>query len=166
MRCPRCGHPDSMVLNSRHSEDGAVIRRRRQCTACGERFTTRERAEEGPFVVVKKDGRREVFDRGKILRGLLVACEKRPVPLAQLEQLVVEVEAELRRRYEGEVPSEEIGEAVMTRLQGLDQVAYVRFASVYRQFQDIQRFKEELDRLLVMPRAAGGGPTSGGSSGS
>lgn len=139
-----------------------MIRRRRQCTACGERFTTRERAEEGPFIVVKKDGRREAFDRAKIQRGLLVACEKRPVPLSALEQVVAEVEAELRRRYEGEVPSAEIGEAVMRRLQGLDQVAYVRFASVYRQFQDIQRFKEELDRLLVAPSATGSSSSGGG----
>lgn len=126
-----------------------MVRRRRQCLSCAERFTTYEKVESGPFLVIKKDGRRETFDRGKVLGGLLTACEKRPVPLVALEQVVGEVEGELRSRYEGEVPSREIGEAVIRRLQHLDQVAYVRFASVYRQFQDLHRFKEELDRLLV-----------------
>ena len=136
------------MLNSRPAEEGAVVRRRRECLRCGERFTTHERIEERPLLVVKKDGRREAFDRQKLLHGLLVACEKRPISLATLEGLTREIEGELRSRYEGEVPSREIGEAVMQRLQRLDQVAYVRFASVYRQFQDLHRFKEELDRLL------------------
>lgn len=150
MRCPSCSHPESKVLDSRPTEEGAVIRRRRECLGCGERFTTYEKVEAArPFMVIKKDGRREAFDAGKVLRGLLTACEKRPVPLATLEELVSEAERDLRGRFEREVPSREIGEFVMRRLQGLDQVAYVRFASVYRQFQDLARFKEELERLLT-----------------
>jgi transcriptional repressor NrdR len=148
VKCPSCGHPESKVLDSRPTEEGAIIRRRRECLACGERFTTYERVEARPLVVVKKDGRREAFDANKVLRGLLTACEKRPVPVATLEAMAGEVERELRGRFEREVPSREIGEIVMRRLQGLDQVAYVRFASVYRQFQDLARFKEELERLL------------------
>jgi transcriptional repressor NrdR len=153
MRCPECGHPESKVLDSRPTEDGSVIRRRRVCQACGGRFTTYEKVEVRPFVVVKKDGRREVFSAEKVLRGLLVACEKRPVPTARLEELVADVERDLRARFDREVPSREIGEAVMERLRAVDQVAYVRFASVYRQFQDLQRFKDELERLLARPAA-------------
>ncbi len=148
MRCPFCGHPDSKVLDSRPTEDGVVIRRRRECMACAGRFTTYEKVESSPFVVVKKDGRRESFNADKVLRGLITACEKRPIERAALERLVVEVERELRSRYEREVPSKVIGEQVIERLRGIDQVAYVRFASVYRQFEDLQRFKEELERLL------------------
>lgn len=127
--------------------DGQSIRRRRECPACGRRFTTYERVEEAPFLVVKKDGRREVFDRQKILRGVLTACEKRPVAVAAVEALVDRVEAAIRARYEGEVPSTAIGEAVMAELRTLDEVAYIRFASVYRQFADIERFREEIERL-------------------
>lgn len=149
MRCPFCGHGDTRVLDSRPTEEGAAIRRRRECAACGERFTTYEKVEMPPLVVVKKDGRREAFDRGKILRGLITACEKRPVSMSALEALASAVEREVRARFDGEVPSRAIGELVMERLAALDEVAYVRFASVYRQFTDTQQFREELDRLLA-----------------
>ena len=148
VRCPFCGHPDSKVLDSRPTDDGAVIRRRRECIECQSRFTTYEKLEASPFVVVKKDGRREAWSPDKLLRGLITATEKRPVQRSALEGIVGEVERELRSRYEREVPSKEVGELVMERLRALDQVAYVRFASVYRQFQDVRRFKEELERLL------------------
>jgi len=148
VRCPFCGHVDSKVLDSRPTDDGAVIRRRRECIACQSRFTTYEKVEASPFVVVKKDGRREAWSPDKILRGLITAAEKRPVELASLERLVSEVERELRSRYEREVPTKEVGELVTERLRAVDQVAYVRFASVYRQFQDVRRFKEELERLM------------------
>lgn len=154
MHCPFCGHPDTRVLDSRPTEEGAVIRRRRECEACGGRFTTYEKVEVPPLVVVKKDSRREAFDRGKILRGLITACEKRPVAMEQLETLVAGVERELRAQFEGEVPSRVVGELVMEGLRHLDEVAYVRFASVYRQFTDINRFREELDRLLAGSRTA------------
>jgi transcriptional repressor NrdR len=127
--------------------EGASIRRRRECLRCGRRFTTYEKVEETPFLVVKKDGRREAFDRQKILRGVLTACEKRPVPIARVEELVDRVETAIRHRYEEEVPSSAIGEAVMAELRALDEVAYIRFASVYRQFTDIARFREEIERL-------------------
>lgn len=158
VRCPFCGHPDSKVLDSRPTDDGAVIRRRRECIACQSRFTTYEKLEASPFVVVKKDGRREAWSPDKLLRGLITATEKRPVQRAALEGLVAEVERELRSRYEREVPSKEVGELVMERLRALDQVAYVRFASVYRQFQDVRRFKEELERLLEGAGAPDGPP--------
>ncbi len=148
MRCPFCSNPESKVLDSRPTDEGAVIRRRRECFNCSGRFTTYEKVEFPPLNVVKKDGRRESFDRGKILRGLITACEKRPVPRADLEALVAAVERDIRESGEDEVSSEVIGELVMDRLRHIDEVAYVRFASVYRQFRDIQRFKEELDLLL------------------
>lgn len=148
MRCLRCGFAESKVLDSRPTEEGAAIRRRRECLGCGERFTTYEKVEFPPLMVIKKDGRREAFDRNKILRGIITACEKRPVPREQMETLVAGIEKELRGRYDGEVPSQAVGELVIERLRQLDEVAYVRFASVYRQFKDLQRFKEELDRLL------------------
>ncbi len=151
MRCPFCGHEDTKVLDSRPTEDGTVIRRRRECPRCNNRFTTREKIEARPFVVIKKDGRREAWNPEKILRGLITACEKRPVELSTLEALVGDVERELRARYEREVPSKEVGELVTEHLRQVDQVAYVRFASVYRQFQDVRRFKEELERLLGHP---------------
>ena len=154
MRCPFCGQSDSKVLDSRPTDDGAVIRRRRECVGCNARFTTYEKVEAAPFVVIKKDGRREAWSPDKILRGLITACEKRPVDLGTLERIVSEVERELRSRYEREVPSKEIGELVTERLRSIDPVAYVRFASVYRQFQDVRRFKEELERLLDGSRAA------------
>lgn len=155
MKCPFCGQPDSKVLDSRASDEGSSIRRRRECTVCGQRFTTYERVEEIPLLVIKKDGRRETFDRQKILNGLLRACQKRPVSLEQLEELAAGVEKELRSRLEREVTSGEIGEMVMERLLTLDEVAYVRFASVYRQFKDIEKFEQELHKLLRQKDAKG-----------
>jgi transcriptional repressor NrdR len=146
MKCPYC-KAESKVIESRHTEDDS-IRRRRECTACGRRFNTFERIEVPPLIVVKRDGRREAFDRNKLLSGVLKACEKRPVALAEVERLVDEVERDLRSSLEREVPSVEIGERVMERLRQLDGVAYVRFASVYRQFKDVAEFKEQLERLL------------------
>ena len=148
MRCPYCGFVESRVLDSRPTEDGAAIRRRRECEECHRRFTTYEKVEEVPLVVVKKDGRRERFDPQKILAGLLKACEKRPVPSEKLATMVADIEKELRSRGEQEVPSRDIGEMVMEKLREVDEVAYVRFASVYRQFGDLRRFVEEVQRLL------------------
>ncbi|MEW6308841.1 MAG: transcriptional regulator NrdR [Bacillota bacterium] len=148
MRCPWCEEAESRVLDSRPTEDGGVIRRRRECTHCDRRFTTYERVEARPLVVVKKDGRREVFSQAKILSGLLKACEKRPVSLDRLERTVADIERELRQESEGEVTTEDVGEKVMDKLRDLDEVAYVRFASVYRQFTDVRRFMDELDKLV------------------
>ena len=148
MRCPFCKRDDSKVLDSRESAEGTVTRRRRECLGCRKRFTTYERVEELAPLVVKKDGRREPFDREKLLAGLHKAVEKRPVSMDQLEALVAEVEVRLQERGEKEVPSSAIGEEVMRRLRALDQVAYVRFASVYRSFRDIEEFMDELKGLL------------------
>ncbi len=148
MRCPFCLHDDSKVLDSRSTEEGASIRRRRECAQCGKRFTTYERLEEVPFMVIKKDGRREAFNRSKVLNGVLRACEKRPVSSDAIDELVDDVERELRSSLEREASSEQIGLLVMDRLKALDEVAYVRFASVYRQFKDINRFMDELKDLL------------------
>ncbi len=148
MKCPFCGEPDSKVLDSRAIDDETAIRRRRECPRCGRRFTTYERLDELPLIVVKKDGRREAFDRNKVLYGLVRACEKRAVPTERLEALVDEVEKDLYGRLDREVSSGEIGEMVMERLRDVDEVAYVRFASVYRQFKDINRFMQELQKLL------------------
>ncbi|MGE5560021.1 MAG: transcriptional regulator NrdR [Chloroflexota bacterium] len=148
MRCPVCGYPESKVLDSRPTEGGSVIRRRRECLSCERRFTTHEKVEESPLVVVKKDGRREAFDRRKVLDGILRACEKRPVSLASIEAIAADVERDIRSGGEGEIESKRIGELVMERLRELDEVAYVRFASVYRQFKDINRFLEELEKLV------------------
>lgn len=147
MRCPFCLHLDSKVLDSRQTEEGVSIRRRRECTACNRRFTTYERYDEMPFLVVKKDGRREAFSRSKILNGILRACEKRPIHSDAIEAAVDEIEREVRSRLEREVSSEYIGELVMDKLRELDDVAYVRFASVYRQFKDVDRFIEEVEQL-------------------
>ena len=152
MKCPFCGKPESKVLDSRPTEEGSAIRRRRECIACGKRFTTYERVEEAPLLVVKRDGRREAFDRAKVLNGMLKACEKRPIPLSALEQAVAEVERELRSSLRGEVRSVEIGERVMEKLREIDEVANVRFASVYRQFKDVGTFLEELERLIGSKR--------------
>ncbi len=158
MKCPYCGFFESRVLDSRPTEDGAAIRRRRECEECHRRFTTYEKVEEGPLVVVKKDGRRERFDPQKILAGLLKACEKRPVPSEKLAAMVTDIEKELRSRGEQEVESRVIGEMVMERLREVDEVAYVRFASVYRQFGDLRRFVEEVQRLLgERPHGSEGG---------
>lgn len=147
MKCPYCGAMDSRVIDSRPTEEDAAIRRRRECVGCCRRFTTYERAEEHPLLVIKKDGQRELFSRAKILSGLVKACEKRPVTLATLEQLAGNIEVELVNRGYSEVPSHIIGELVMDALREIDEVAYVRFASVYRQFTDIQNFLGELERL-------------------
>lgn len=147
MRCPACGHPESRVLDSRPVQDQRVIRRRRECEICEGRFTTYERFEETPLVVVKKDGRRESFDPHKITGGLLRACERRPVTVQDIEDLAASVERDIRRTGETEIQSKAIGELVMDKLKSLDEVAYVRFASVYRQFADLDAFRREVDRL-------------------
>ncbi|NLL48980.1 MAG: transcriptional regulator NrdR [Firmicutes bacterium] len=147
MRCPFCLHLDSKVLDSRQTEEGASIRRRRECTVCHKRFTTYERLDEMPFLVIKKDGGREAFSRSKILNGVLRACEKRPISLETIEAMVDDIEREVRSGLDREIESAAIGELVMDKLRDLDDVAYVRFASVYRQFKDIDRFIEELQQL-------------------
>ena len=148
MKCPFCGFTDSKGIDSRPAEDGTTIRRRRECLECQKRFTTYEIIERMPLVVIKRDGSRESFDKVKIINGVIRACEKRPVTMTQIESLANEIELELRGRLESEVSSELIGEMVMTRLKDLDEVAYVRFASVYRSFKDINTFMEELTKLL------------------
>lgn len=148
MKCPYCGDQDSKVIDSRHSEDGTSIRRRRECLSCCKRFTTYETVESLPIIVVKKDGSRQSFDRNKILNGMVRACEKRPVPMAELENAATDIEQVLQNSLEREISSEEIGELVMERLKPLDEVAYVRFASVYRQFKDINTFMQELNKIL------------------
>ena len=151
MRCPVCRKDDDRVLDTRSAQDAGVIRRRRSCNGCGRRYTTFERIESAPLRVVKKDGTRIPFDRRKILGGMLKACEKRPVPLSALEDVTNRIEAEICRIHDREVPSHAIGEHVMKALRGLDQVAYVRFASVYREFQDIRAFMDELKPMLKPP---------------
>lgn len=148
MKCPSCFHNGTKVVDSRSTEEGRVTRRRRECESCSYRFTTFEKVEEAPLIVVKKEGTREEFSREKMLRGLIKACEKRPVPLQELENLVYQVENELRNRGLSEVKSVEVGELVMDRLAKIDEVAYVRFASVYRQFKDVHVFIEELKELM------------------
>ncbi len=149
MRCPYCENEDSKVIDSRHTEDGKAIRRRRECESCGKRFTTYEKVEEMILMVIKKDGRREAFDRNKLLNGIIRACEKRPVPYAEMEKIVDEIERGLNNMMEKEVDSNFIGELVMERLRDLDEVAYVRFASVYRQFKDVNTFVAEVEKLLT-----------------
>ncbi len=149
MRCPFCGFMESKVVDSRPADEGTSIRRRRECLSCARRFTTYETVESFPIVVIKKDGSRQSFDRDKILRGMLTACEKRPVALIDLEHIAGEIEQSLQNSMEREVSSQAIGEEVMRRLRDVDQVAYVRFASVYRQFKDIDTFMEELNKLLA-----------------
>jgi transcriptional repressor NrdR len=148
MQCPYCGS-DSKVLDSRQTEEGRAVRRRRECLGCMRRFTTYEKVEEMPLVVVKKDGRREPFEQSKIRRGILTACEKRPVSMEVVDELVHSIERDIRSNLVREVESRVIGEMVMDRLREIDEVAYVRFASVYRQFKDLERFREELERLLA-----------------
>lgn len=148
MKCPFCGQIEEKVVDSREARDGAVIRRRRECLGCKRRFTTYERIEEVQFMVVKKDGRREPFDRNKILNGLLKATQKRPVGVPELEKIVDEVESRLLEKPDREISAQEIGELIMNRLYELDEVAYVRFASVYRQFKDVNEFVEEVKGLL------------------
>ena len=148
MKCCFCGHTESKVIDSRPTDEGASIRRRRECLACGKRFTTYETIETVSVMVVKKDKSREAFDREKLLKGLLRACEKRPVPVKQLENLVDEVESTVQNMLEREVTSEAIGEMVMERLKKIDDIAYIRFASVYRQFRDIDSLNEEVSKLI------------------
>ena len=150
MKCPFCGHQEDKVVDSRASSDGVSIRRRRECLSCGKRFPTYEHVEEQPLMIIKKDGRREPFDRQKLLAGLVKACEKRPVSMDDLEQLVDELERELSQQFEREAPSREVGERVMKKLHALDPVAYVRFASVYREFKDVEQFMRELKDLLAL----------------
>lgn len=148
MRCPSCGHEEDRVVDSRATKENSAVRRRRECMKCGQRFTTYEYIEHTPVMVVKKDGRREHYSREKILNGLLRACEKRPVSREQLENLINEVEETIGRRVRDEIPTSEIGNEIMKLLAALDQVAYVRFASVYREFKDGAQFFDELRRML------------------
>lgn len=148
MKCPYCGHLRDKVVDSREGKEGDVIRRRRECLECGRRFTSYERIDEIPYMVVKKDGRRERFERQKLVAGLLKACEKRPVSVAALEGVADQVEGALQEKAEREITTEEIGARVMRELRQLDKVAFVRFASVYRNFRDIDEFKHELNELL------------------
>ncbi len=157
MKCPYCGYRTDKVVDSREAEDGTVIRRRRECMGCGKRFTTYEHIENVPLFVVKRDGRRELFDRNKILNGIVKACEKRPVSVEEIESLVDKIEQEIRAETDGEVSSQEIGEKVMRYLSKLDDVAYVRFASVYRQFKDVKEFMEELQQLISQSQKKRGG---------
>ena len=148
MKCPFCSYRDSRVVDSRSVEEGTSIRRRRECPQCGRRFTTYEKYEEAPLVVSKKDGRRELLDAKKLLAGLLKAFEKRPVPYEKVQEIADSVERELRMTGESEVESAKIGELVMQHLEETDQIAYVRFASVYRQFADVKNFMQELERIM------------------
>ena len=148
MKCPFCGYLDSKVVDSRPTEDGTSIRRRRECLSCNMRLTTFVVMETLPVVVIKKDGSRQSFDRSKLLNGMIRACEKRPVPFETLEKIVGEIEQILQNEMNREVPSDQIGNMVMDRLKDVDEVAYVRFASVYRQFKDISTFMSELNKLL------------------
>ncbi|MDD5903269.1 MAG: transcriptional regulator NrdR [Oscillospiraceae bacterium] len=148
MKCPFCGFLESKVIDSRPAEEGSTIRRRRECLACQKRFTTYEIIEHLPLVVVKRDGSRQTFDRVKLINGMVRACEKRPVTLAQLEKIADEIEQELQSALEREISTVDIGEMVMRRMKEVDEVAYVRFASVYRSFKDINTFMEELTKLL------------------
>ena len=149
MKCPFCGYSDSKVIDSRPAEEGATIRRRRECLACQKRFTTYEIIERLPLVVIKRDGSRQSFDKVKLINGMVRACEKRPVSLSQLEAIADEIKQELQSGLEREVRTVDIGEMVMARLKNVDEVAYVRFASVYRSFKDINTFMEELSKLLT-----------------
>jgi len=149
MKCPFCAYTDSKVIDSRPAEEGATIRRRRECLACQKRFTTYEVIERLPLVVIKRDGSRQTFDRVKLINGMVRACEKRPVPLQTLERIADEIEQELQSHLDREISTVEIGEMVMSRLKDVDEVAYVRFASVYRSFKDINTFMDELSKLLT-----------------
>lgn len=148
MRCPFCENLDTRVIDSRPTEEGHAIRRRRECDNCNKRFTTYEKVEETIFMVIKKDGSREAFDRNKVMNGIIKACEKRPVPIADIEKIVDEIERGLNNMMEKEVESKLIGEVIMEHLKDLDEVAYVRFASVYRQFKDVNTFVAEIEKLL------------------
>ena len=151
MKCPFCAHMEDKVVDSRESKEGEVIRRRRECLGCGKRFTSYERIDQIPHMVVKKDGRRERFDREKVLAGLLKACEKRPVPIKSLELIADRVESMVQESPDREVPTTEVGEFLMNSLRDLDKVAFVRFASVYRDFKDVDQFMATLKGLLERP---------------
>ncbi len=148
MKCPFCDYTDSKVIDSRPTEEGGSIRRRRECISCGNRFTTYEKIETVPLIVIKNDSSREPFDRRKLVNGILHACVKRPVPVAKIESIVNNIEAALSNSLKREVASTEIGKMVMDHLKETDEIAYVRFASVYRKFQDVDMFREELNKLL------------------
>jgi transcriptional repressor NrdR len=149
MRCPFCGYEDSKVVDTRPTDEGRIIKRRRECLKCQKRFTTYEKVERQPILVIKKDNRREEFDRNKILNGIIKACQKRPVSIEQMNKIVDEIENEIYNSMREEVSSREIGEMVMEKLKKIDEISYVRFASVYRQFKDINTFIEELQKLLT-----------------
>lgn len=148
MKCPFCSFEESKVIDSRPTDEGEKIRRRRECLSCGKRFTTYEQIESLPIMVIKKDSTREVFSREKLLKGMLHACQKRPVSIDELDAIIDDIEATIQNSLDREVTSEKIGELVMEKLKGVDEVAYVRFASVYRQFKDINTFMSELNKLL------------------
>lgn len=148
MRCPYCNYIESKVVDSRPTDEGQAIRRRRECIDCGRRFTTYEKVEEIPIIVVKKDGNRQVYNRNKLLNGIIKSCEKRPVSMNEIENVVDDIEKKLSNSLEKEITSREIGEMVMNRLKGIDEVSYVRFASVYRQFKDVNSFMDELKKIL------------------
>lgn len=148
MKCPSCAYSETKVIDSRLNTDGTSIRRRRECLKCEKRFTTYEYVEQVPLLVVKRDGRRQPFDRKKIIAGLMKACEKRPVSVDKMEEITGEIERALQRKYDREVDAKEIGELIMEKLAALDEVAYVRFASVYRQFRDVNQFMNELQGML------------------
>ncbi len=148
MRCPHCGNDESKVIDSRPTEDNTAIRRRRECLNCEKRFTTYEKIESIPLIVVKKDGNRETFDRDKIINGMIKSCEKRPVSIEKIESVANEIESDIKKKAKKEVSSNEIGEEIMKHLKKLDEVAYVRFASVYRQFKDVNSFMDALNKML------------------
>mgnify|MGYP001560699648 CR=1 FL=1 len=148
MRCPNCGHKEDKVVDSRATQEESAIRRRRECLNCGKRFTTYEYVEEVSLMVVKKDNRREPFDRQKILSGMLKACEKRPISIDKIEEAALQIERQIQKKYEREVLASRIGELVVEKLKAMDDVAYVRFASVYRQFKDVNQFMQELNEML------------------
>lgn len=155
MKCPFCENEDTKVIDSRHTEEGHAIRRRRECDVCGKRFTTYEKIEEMVLMVIKKDGSREAFDRNKVMNGIIKACEKRPVTADEIDHIVSEIERGLNNMMEKEVPSTFIGELIMEQLQRVDEVAYVRFASVYRQFTDVSTFVAEIEKLLGNKKKTG-----------
>ena len=148
MKCPFCESENTKVIDSRPTEEGHAIRRRRECEACGKRFTTYEKVEEAIIMVIKKDGRREAFDRSKVFNGIVKACEKRPVSMAEIERMVIEIERSINNMMVNEIESNVVGELIMEQLKKVDQVAYVRFASVYRQFTDVNTFVKEIEKLL------------------
>jgi len=147
MKCPYCGFGQDKVIDTREINEGLQVRRRRECLNCGKRFTTYEEIEMKPLIVIKKDGRREKFNREKIFTGIQKACEKRPISTEEIEKIIMEIEQELRQKFDREVPSKEIGKIIIKKLKKIDKVAYIRFASVYREFQDISEFKKEIEKI-------------------